>query len=640
MTNTIRTLFTAPISTALQGQLLAKSTIDGETELSRLQEQVSSGHQYSIISQDARKGVQALALQTQLQQIDVYQQSIQTNQGFLTTSEQALGNVSDLLNQATGLAQSGIGSTTSASQKQAIAAQISSILQGVTNAANSKYNGRYLFGGANTQTQPFTQTSTGVRYSGDGSQLSTFADFNVQTPNNVDGLTAFAAESPPIYTDLNPAISLNTRISQLNAGTGSPLGTISVSITNGANTYQHNVNLAGSETLQDVKARIENAFVSDPVSVTVAVDPTTNFGLSVTPSAGTVTIADQAGSTVAAKLGIVATNSALVHGTDINPTLSPKTLLSALNNGTGIGPTSGFGLQIVEGGKATVVDLSTAVTVQDVIDRIHTAVPDADARISADGTGLQISSRVSGTDFSIGENGGQNATLLGVRTLTGSTPLSGLNHGAGVPVTATPLVINRRDGTTTSIDLTGSVSIQDVITKINAAAPGVLTATLNTVGNGISLTDSSGSGTLIVPANEVSTALGISGSDTNGATGVLAGKDNNPQQPSGVFSILQTIVTALNTGDDRTVSLYLPKLTNEVTRIAQVRGNIGSSQNLLTQVNSHFEDSKITLKSQLSDVYDTDQTTVITELLQRQQALQASLQVASKTLNLSIVNYI
>ena len=45
-------------------------------------------------------------------------------------------------------------------------------------------------------------------------------------------------------------------------------------------------------------------------------------------------------------------------------------------------------------------------------------------------------SRLSGADFTIGENGGTTATQLGIRSYNGSTELSAFNRGVGVPYSA------------------------------------------------------------------------------------------------------------------------------------------------------------------------------------------------------------
>ena len=86
------------------------------------------------------------------------------------------------------------------------------------------------------------------------------------------------------------------------------------------------------------------------------------------------------------------------------------------------------------------------------------------AEINADGTGVEIRSRLAGADFSIGENGGQTATQLGVRTFTGATALAELNARRGVETAAgADLTIVRSDGTQLAIDLDGATSVQDVL---------------------------------------------------------------------------------------------------------------------------------------------------------------------------------
>ncbi len=182
-----------------------------------------------------------------------------------------------------------------------------------------------------------------------------------------------------------------------------------------------------------------------------------------------------------------------------------------------------------------------------MLNTLQTADPNLSVGINSAGNGLAISTRLSGSSLSIGENGGTTATDLGIRTLTGSTLLSSLNSGEGVPVTATDsngnlepadLEIQLRSGTTIDVNLAGASTVQDVLNDINAAEPGQLVASLNSVGNGISLTDNDGSSTgpLTVTSNAVSQALGLAGTQSStDPTQPLVGTDVNPQQSNGVF---------------------------------------------------------------------------------------------------------
>ncbi|MGL4944311.1 MAG: flagellin [Thermoguttaceae bacterium] len=90
------------------------------------------------------------------------------------------------------------------------------------------------------------------------------------------------------------------------------------------------------------------------------------------------------------------------------------------------------GMQIVNGGKTHTLDFSKCTSVGDFLSVLNDPQYGLFASINPSGTGVNIQSRVSGADFTIGENGGTTATQLGVRTLVGSTVLSDLDFGRGV----------------------------------------------------------------------------------------------------------------------------------------------------------------------------------------------------------------
>ena len=159
--------------------------------------------------------------------------------------------------------------------------------------------------------------------------------------------------------------------------------------------------------------------------------------------------------------------------------------MSALNGGAGVDTTDG--LIINDGTTQTTVNISQDNTVQDLFNTLTAADPNLYVGINSAGNGLAISTRLSGVNFSIGENGGTTATDLGIRTMTGSTLLSSLNLGQGVPNGATDangnpqtpeITIDLRDGSSVNVNLSGATTVQDVLNDINAVQPGVLTASL------------------------------------------------------------------------------------------------------------------------------------------------------------------
>jgi flagellar hook-associated protein 3 FlgL len=624
------------------GQRLTTGSQQAQISIQLLQEQLSSGQKFRLPSQSPTSAVQTVSLQRLIERRDALKTSQTINDGFLTAADQSLTAVVDALNRANAIVTAGIGANSTPEERTALANEVAGLRQGIMNAANSEYNGRFLFSGSQGQTAPFEFASDGsVRYRGDGQTLQTFADFNLMMASNVDGATAFRPESAPVNQPLHPNLTLSTRLSQLNDGAGVRDGLIDVTVDDGLNTIKHTVDLRGAQTLDDVKQRIESAFAAEAITVTVDLDPVSNKALRLTPSSGTIAIADTTGGTTAKDLGIGSGAVAQVVGAARPPELTLQTTLASLNDGAGIGATAGTGLRIVNGGKVSVVDLNGATTVEDLFNRIQLADPDVVTRISGDGERLEIVTRLSGAEFSIGENGGTNASGLGIRTMDGSTRLSELNHGRGVQFdNEGRLSITRRDGSTAEIDLTGSQTIQDVLDRVNAVDPGVLVASLNSVGNGISLTDSSGTGPLSVEATVLANDLKIAGSDNSGAAGVLAGGDPNPRQSGGVFSLLQQLENALRTGDNRELTRLGPQIEAETGRITLLRGEIGARQQILANVSNRMQESDIETKATLSKIFDADLTEVITQMLYQQQLLQGSLQVAAQSLQLTVLNYL
>jgi flagellar hook-associated protein 3 len=174
-------------------------------------------------------------------------------------------------------------------------------------------------------------------------------------------------------------------------------------------------------------------------------------------------------------------------------------LQAAGGGGVNLDQTSG--LQITNGGQTYQINISGDKTVEDLLNTLNNSNAGLQAQINSAGTGIEVRSVLSGSQLTVGENGGSTATELGIRSFELSTPLASLNSGQGVNVTGSPaFVIQRADGVSLPIDLTGAETVGDVINAINNnstnLASGVpVVASLATNGNGIQLTDDDPSGT-------------------------------------------------------------------------------------------------------------------------------------------------
>jgi flagellar hook-associated protein 3 FlgL len=619
-------------------QRLQAQMQDSQVSMGLLEQQISTGQKFQLPSQDPIGAAQAIQLQALLAQNTQLDANVQSSTSLLNSTDSTMADVTNALNMAKSLAMSGIGDSSSPQQKAAMALQVQGLIQQVVNSGNTTFQGRNIFGGSLNTTPPFSIDGTGaVVYSGDQQALNTYVDSSLLQPTNIDGNTAFRALTAPITADLNPALTLQTQLGDLKGGLGVVPGQISVTLSSPATTTT--IDLSQAKTIGDIKDLIENAL--GPGNVTVSINAAKN-GITITPTAGTISIADVAGGTAASDLGITGPAAASIDSGDLDPALTLTTNLADLNGGTGIGPTAGNGLLITNGTTSKVIDLSSDVTVEDLLNQLRSPDLNLSVGINAAGNGIAISSRLNGADFSIGENNGQNATLLDIRTLTGNTLLSKLNYGDGVPVNGgQSLTITRRDGSVVNVDLSGSITLQDVINKINAVDPGNLVASLSSVGNGISLLDNSGTGPLSVDGNALATALGLAGSEPGNNPAVpLVGNDVNPQTTGGILDILVRLQKALQNNDNVALTRLNGEIDTEGTRLTSVRGQIGARLQTLQNIDSSLKNQNLQLQQSLSNARDADLAQVLSELVAQQTAFEATLRAAAQTMQLTLVHFL
>jgi flagellar hook-associated protein 3 FlgL len=325
-----------------------------------------------------------------------------------------------------------------------------------------------------------------------------------------------------------------------NAGTDPPRLTISI-----AND--------GSTTVEDIRLAInaEGTFTADPDTSSEAYNPaatidagdagvvqgdTGNSG----GAAKTLYIYVEAGETTANQAiaainaeGTFTATADLYDSTSAEAAGTGLVSLEATGNATagGAGTTLDLtsGLRIVNGGETHVVTFEDAETVEDLLNVLNTSDANLRAEINDAGTGISIHSKLSGSDFQIGENGGQTAAQLGVRTFDRETRLSDLNYGAGIPtgdgfelptVAGTDFTITDKLGVSFAVDLTGTETLADVVSAINTAATGAgaaVAASLAPPGNVLQLADP-GVGTLTVSQATGSSAAQYLGLVPDGQT--------------------------------------------------------------------------------------------------------------------------
>jgi flagellar hook-associated protein 3 FlgL len=646
---------TTRVSDSLVRQRLLTQLQSDELALFRLQNAVSTGRRISSPSEDAPAAQRAISLQSLLERKKQAQTNLETNQSFLAASDAALSAVSGVLADVRGAAVSVADSISTPAAKQAVAQQVDRAIQQLVDTANQRFRDRYLFAGTQSTGRPFEPDGDLVRYNGNEGRFQSFSDIDLLFDTNLQGNELFGALSSRVQgtADLTPNLSASTRLSELNGGQGIRAGSIAIS--DGLNTSI--IDISGAETVGDIERLIEAnpPEGTPPTGRTVSVTITaTGINLQLNGSSGAgLTIKEVGGGTTAAELGILTETGVGVGpvvGSDLDPLLTKTTRLADLPGG--LDQTSG--LRITNGGNTYVIDFTTAVTVEDILNKLNGSPAGVLAEINATGTGINVRSRLSGGDFSIGENGGTTATDLGLRSFLGSARLETLNHGFGVHTReGDDFQIRLKNGTLLSFDVSSSSTIDDVIAQINAAGGGLVTAQLNGVGNGIELVTNDPStnaqfAVLKINGSQAAVDLGLipMGQETSappvvvGATEVITGRDVHPAEAKGIFNALVRLRDALRTNDVLQIGRSVELLDDAVLDLNFSRAELGARQQGLDVLQARLENEQINLEESLSKEIDVDFVEVVSELTSRQAAFQASLQLAGKTFQLTLLDYL
>jgi len=146
----------------------AVSTIDqNETQLSTVQEQMGSGLQFQTASQNPVAAGQVLGVNQSIADVANWQSNATALGNSLGLEDSTLSSVNTALQQIQTLALQANTATVNSSDRQQIAQQMQQQLNSIVQLANTQdSSGNYIFGGTQSGSPPFTQTSGGATYNG------------------------------------------------------------------------------------------------------------------------------------------------------------------------------------------------------------------------------------------------------------------------------------------------------------------------------------------------------------------------------------------------------------------------------------------------------------------------------------------
>ncbi len=302
----------------VQTRLLSQLQTD-QLDLLRLQTQISTGRRVISPSDDAPAAIRAFGLQRLIEQKAQAKTNLITSQSYLDASDVAISALSGLITSIRGTAVSVADTTTSATQRQAASAEIDRAIQQIMDIGNQQFRGRYLFAGSQTTQIPYAKVGSFIQYNGNEELLKSYADLDLLFETNVPGSKLFGGISAERQgtADLNPVLTVDTKLSALNGGQGVRKGSISVS--DGTSTRV--IDISSAETIGDVASLIER---NPPVGRRITARVTaTGLDISLdTAGGGNLTIKEVGNGTTAAELGIFNSSgvgTAILQGKDSTP---------------------------------------------------------------------------------------------------------------------------------------------------------------------------------------------------------------------------------------------------------------------------------------------------------------------------------
>jgi flagellar hook-associated protein 3 FlgL len=157
-------------------------------------EKVSSGKQLNRPSDNPADTRSAVNLHDTLSELNQFLRNIDNASSKTSAADTAMGSAGDLLQRASELAIQGANGTLSASDRQAMAQEVSQLIEAMAQDAGAKVGDEYIFSGFRTDKPPFTVTGPGQvsAYQGDDGVILSRIGTDSTMQVNVTADQAFA----------------------------------------------------------------------------------------------------------------------------------------------------------------------------------------------------------------------------------------------------------------------------------------------------------------------------------------------------------------------------------------------------------------------------------------------------------------
>lgn len=166
-------------------------------KLIRAQEQVATGKSILRPSDDPVGTSSSLAISRQIGEVDRYRNAVATAKPLIDAGIAAIDEAGNLYSEARELVVQGLNGTLNSDDRQALSQQIELLKARLVEVSNSKLGERFLFGGTESSTEPFAESSgtsgRTVVYQGNQSAREVSIGAGVGVPVNIAGDDIFSS---------------------------------------------------------------------------------------------------------------------------------------------------------------------------------------------------------------------------------------------------------------------------------------------------------------------------------------------------------------------------------------------------------------------------------------------------------------
>jgi flagellar hook-associated protein 3 FlgL len=254
----------------------SQSTLEGIQSdlgaLSTTEQELSTGYKINEPSDDPYGASVVVDLNSQLSALSSYASNISDGTAWLNTAGSALSEITNMAQTAQELVVEGANGTNSTTDDQSAADEVNQLIASIKQAANTQYDGNYIFSGTATSTAPYQAGSDDTYQGNDGSITRTIGPGEtVQVNTNLSTLLGNGSAAG----DGGLLDTLETISSDLSAGNVSALGTTDLqNIQTNLNTLEGMQANVGATTnrLTDASSAVTTMQSSDQTELTSTED--------------------------------------------------------------------------------------------------------------------------------------------------------------------------------------------------------------------------------------------------------------------------------------------------------------------------------------------------------------------------------